>query len=58
LFKAEKYVPFLMTGKNIKKNNPLYFQASIMDIGLTVSYLLGVSYPKQARGRVFVEAFD
>lgn len=56
LFKAEKYVPFLMTGKNIKKNNPLYFQASIMDIGLTVAYLLGAAYPKQAHGRVFVEA--
>ena len=56
LFDAEKYVPCLITGKNIKKDNPLNFQASIMDIALTVSYFLGIRYPKDSRGRVFIEA--
>lgn len=56
LFKPEKYVPCLITGKNIRKDNPLNFQASIMDIALTVCYFLGVRYPQASRGRVFTEA--
>lgn len=56
LFNAEKYVPFMITGKPIKKNNPLKFRASIMDIAPTISYLLGVRYPANCRGRVFLEA--
>ena len=56
LFKAERYVPFIVNGKGIKRDNPLTFAASIMDIAPTVSYLLGVRYPSHCRGRVFVEA--
>lgn len=56
LFDAEKYVPFLMTGKGIKSNNPLRYKASIMDIAPTISYLLGIKYPASCKGRVFVEA--
>ncbi len=56
LFAAEKYVPFFITGKNIKENNPLHFKASIMDIAPTISFLLGINYPKDAKGRVFLEA--
>lgn len=55
LYKAEKYVPCLITGENIKKNNPLDFQASIMDIAPTISYFLGIKYPKDSVGRVFTE---
>jgi hypothetical protein len=56
LFNAERYVPFMITGQAIKKNNPLSFRASIMDIAPTISYLLGVRYPANCRGRVFLEA--
>ncbi|HTY45558.1 MAG TPA: alkaline phosphatase family protein [Patescibacteria group bacterium] len=56
LFDAEIYVPCLITGRHIKKDNPLPFAASIMDIAPTVAYLLGVKYPQESRGRVLVEA--
>lgn len=56
LFKAERYVPFVITGNGIKPDNPLEFTASIMDIAPTISYLLGVRYPSSCRGRVFIEA--
>ncbi|MCD4728849.1 MAG: alkaline phosphatase family protein [Pirellulales bacterium] len=57
LFSAERYVPFLMSGAGIKKKCALNYDASIMDIASTVSYLLGIKYPASARGRVFEEAF-
>jgi len=56
LFDAEKYVPFIITGTGIRKNNPLEYKASIMDMAPTISYLLGVRYPARSRGRVFIEA--
>jgi predicted AlkP superfamily pyrophosphatase or phosphodiesterase len=56
LFAAEKYVPFIITGHGIKEDNPLRFEASIMDIAPTISYLLGIPYPSSCSGRVFVEA--
>jgi len=56
LFSAERYVPFLMSGVGVKENCALSFEASIMDIASTVSYLLGIKYPSSARGRVFEEA--
>ena len=31
---------------------------SIMDITLTISYLLGIKYPSHSSGRVFIEAFS
>ena len=58
LFKAERLVPFMITGKRIKANNPLRFKASIMDITPTISYLLGVKYPDSCKGRVFIEALE
>ncbi len=58
LFDAEKYVPFFITGAGIKKNNPLKFPASIMDIASTISYILGIKYPHSCRGRVFTDAFE
>ena len=58
LFKAERFVPFIITGKRIKPDNPLRFKASIMDIAPTISYLLGISYPDSSKGRVFTEAVE
>lgn len=55
LFDAEKYVPFIITGKGIKKDNSLEYEASIMDIAPTISYLLGIRYPDRCKGRVFLE---
>lgn len=57
LFAAERYVPFIITGIGIRENNPLRFEASIMDIAPTISYLLGIKYPASCKGRVLVEAF-
>ncbi|MFH1905653.1 MAG: alkaline phosphatase family protein [bacterium] len=56
IFQAEKFVPFIITGEGIKKYNPLDFEASIMDIAPTISYLLGIKYPDSCKGRVFMEA--
>ncbi|NQT46576.1 MAG: alkaline phosphatase family protein [Candidatus Omnitrophica bacterium] len=56
LFKAERFVPFIITGKPIKADNPLTFEASIMDIAPTISYLLGIRYPDNCEARVFLEA--
>ncbi len=58
LFRAERYVPFIMTGPGIKRGFRLEYEASIMDIAPTVYYLLGVPYPDTCRGRVFVEALE
>jgi len=58
LFDAEKYVPFIIFGKGIKKNNPIEYKASIMDIASTISCLLGINYPSSSKGRVFLEAFE
>ncbi len=58
LFSAEKYVPFIITGSGIKKNNPIEYSASIMDIAPTISYALGITYPEKCRGRTLVEIFE
>ena len=54
---AEIYVPFIISGEKIK-NNLISYPASIMDITLTISYLLGIKYPSHSSGRVFIEAFS
>ncbi|KMP11016.1 hypothetical protein UR09_04555 [Candidatus Nitromaritima sp. SCGC AAA799-A02] len=58
LFDEEKYVPFIMAGKGIAKGRKVQGDVSIMDIGLTVCYLLGVPYPLRSKGRVLVEAVE
>ncbi len=58
LFDEEKYVPFIMEGKGIAKGRKVQGDVSIMDIGLTVCYLLGVPYPLRSKGRVLVEAIE
>ena len=55
LFDAEKYVPFVAVGPGIRRGLELKGPASIMDIGNTIAYLLGIAYPAAARGRAFVE---
>ena len=58
LFDAEKYVPFILEGKGIAKGRKVTGDVSIMDIGLTTCYLLGVAYPLRSKGRVLVEALE
>ena len=58
LFDSEKYVPFLLYGKGIKKNYEIKKPGKIMDICCTVSYLLGIKYPYNSRGQVFLEALE
>lgn len=55
---AEKYVPFIITGKGIAKGKKVAGDVSIMDIGLTACFLLGVPYPKRSKGRVLIEAIE
>lgn len=55
-FKAERDVPWIMSGAGIKPANPLKFPASIMDIAPTICFLLGINYPDACRGRVIREA--
>lgn len=58
LFDAEKFVPFILEGKGIAKGRKVSGDISIMDIGLTICYLLGVPYPLRSKGRVLVEALE
>jgi SAM-dependent methyltransferase len=55
---SEVYVPFLLYGKGIKKGFKIARPGKIMDICCTISYLLGVRYPCEARGQVFSEALE
>jgi len=56
--KSEKFVPFLIYGKGIKKGFQIKRPGKIMDICSTVSYLLGIRYPYDARGQVFTEVLE
>ena len=58
LFDEEKYVPCIVRGKGIAKGLSVPGEFSIMDIGLTVCFLLGVPYPKQSKGKVLIEAIE
>ena len=58
LFDEEKYVPFIMAGKGIARGRKIQGDVSIMDIGLTICYLLGIPYPMRSKGRVLVEAIE
>lgn len=55
---SERYVPFLIYGKGVKKGLRIQRPGRIMDICSTVSYLLGVRYPCDSRGQVFTEALE
>ncbi|HNX69328.1 MAG TPA: alkaline phosphatase family protein [Candidatus Omnitrophota bacterium] len=58
LAKSEKYVPFIMAGKGIKQGFKIEHPGKIMDICCVTSFLLGVPYPRDARGQVFTEIFE
>lgn len=58
LAKSEMYVPFIISGKGIKNGYVIERPGSIMDICNTTAYLLGVPYPKDARGQVFTDVLD
>jgi ubiquinone/menaquinone biosynthesis C-methylase UbiE len=58
LFDEEKYVPFIVKGKGVVKGKKVTGDFSIMDIGLTVCFLLGVPYPERSRGKVLIEAIE
>lgn len=51
---SEKYVPLMFYGKNIKKIE-LDFTPSIIDLNVTISFLLGSKYVKFSKGRVLTE---
>lgn len=55
---SERYVPFLIYGKGIKKGFQITRPGKIMDICCTVAYLLGVRYPCDSRGQVFTEVLE
>lgn len=58
LAESEKYVPFLVYGKGIKKNYEITKPGKIMDICCTVAYLLGIKYPYDCRGQVFLDIIE
>ncbi|MBU0477572.1 alkaline phosphatase family protein [bacterium] len=55
---SERYVPFLIYGKGIKKGFHIQRPGTIMDICCTVAYFLGIRYPYNSRGQVFTEALE
>ena len=58
LFDEEKYVPFIVRGKGIAEGKKVSGDFSIMDIGLTVCFLLGIPYPEHSKGKVLIDAID
>ena len=58
LAESEKYVPFLVYGKGIKKNHIITKPGKIMDICCTAAYLLGIKYPYDCRGQVFLDILE
>jgi Type I phosphodiesterase / nucleotide pyrophosphatase len=55
LHDAERYVPMIVSGKGIKKGCVIDDPGSITDIAPTISYILGMRPPEEAKGRTFVE---
>lgn len=55
---SERYVPFFIYGRGIKKGFQIRRLGKITDICCTVSYLLGIRYPYDSRGQVFIEALE
>lgn len=55
--KSEKYVPLIFYGEGIK-HKVIDYIPSIMDLNLTMSYILGLKYCKSAKGRVLSDIFD
>ncbi|MCL5090674.1 MAG: alkaline phosphatase family protein, partial [Patescibacteria group bacterium] len=53
LCSSEKYVPFIAYGEGIPVKE-MNFEASIMDISATISYLLGIKETQHCQGRVLV----
>lgn len=56
--KPERYVPYLIYGKGIKKGFQIKRSGKIMDICCTIAYLLGIRYPRDSRGQVFTEVLE
>jgi len=54
---VEVNVPLILSGCGIDKNSNIKF-ARIIDIAPTVAYLLGVPQPRNADGRILIEALD
>jgi len=57
LFSEEKWVPLFFCGGLAKAGILFKSQPSIMDIAPTISYALGVDYPKKMKARVLKEIF-
>jgi len=55
---SERYVPFFIYGRNIRKGFLIRRPGKIMDICSTTAYLLGIRYPAGSRGQVFAEVLD
>ena len=56
--RSERYVPFYLHGKGIRKGFRITRPGRITDICSTIAYLLGVRYPDAARGQVFTDALE
>ncbi len=55
--KGEKYVPFIMWGKSVKKAT-ISKPTRILDIAPTIAYLLGVRPPKECIGETLMDALN
>lgn len=59
LFQEEKFVPFITVGPGIRQGfHYLRPEAMIVDICANICYLLGIEYPKDCHGRVFLEIME
>jgi len=54
---VEVNIPLILSGSGINKSSKIKF-AKIIDIAPTVAYLLGVPQPRNADGRILIEALE
>jgi arylsulfatase A-like enzyme len=58
LSEGERFVPFAMWGSGVAEGRAISEPHSILDVALTIDYLLGAEPPKGSTGRVLTEALD
>jgi predicted AlkP superfamily phosphohydrolase/phosphomutase len=56
--KGEKYVPFIIYGKNIKKGKTINKEKRILDLAPTIAYILGIKPPEDSIGETLIEAVE
>jgi hypothetical protein len=58
LDEGERYVPFFVSGANVRAGVKVEEKHSLVSVAPTIAYLLGAPFPSHSRGPVLVEAIS